>query len=260
MRLIANPQLTSTYSLGTACLLIAASLPLTATADTENRFAWELETGGAWFSRNDVRIPNDAGTRFDLMTLTDSGPDPYIRLYASYAFNSRHSVRINLAPLEVSGTGMLDAPVHFVNSTFAANTPTQGTFKFNTYRLTYRYQLPGGERWDWGVGAALLVRDAKIELHQEDVHEVDDDLGLVPLLHAYGAYRFNNQLSLVLDVEGAAASAGRAIDASLKFYYQLPSGLQLSMGYRTLEGGADNDSLYTFAWVHYAALGVGYTF
>lgn len=42
-----------------------------------SNFSIEVEAGGAWLSRNDVRIPNDAsGTRFALDDLTGSGPFP----------------------------------------------------------------------------------------------------------------------------------------------------------------------------------------
>lgn len=47
---------------------------------------------------------------------------------------------------------------------------------------------------------------------------------------------------------------------ALTLQHALPSGLQVFAGYRTLEGGADNDSLYTFAWLHYAVVGLGYRF
>jgi len=33
------------------------------------------------------RIPGDTGTKFDMLDLTGSGPDAYIRLYATCAFN-----------------------------------------------------------------------------------------------------------------------------------------------------------------------------
>ena len=238
-------------------LFIAAFTALPAQAGTLDL---EIEGGGVWFTKNDVRIPGDTGTKFDMLDLTGKGPDAYLRLYATYEFNERHSLRLNLAPLEVDGTGTLSQEVLFDGVTFAAGVPTEGTFKFNTYRLTYRWMFHRGTQWKWGVGGALLVRDAKIQLQQDALEQADEDLGLVPLLHLYGAYLFNDRASAILDVEGAGASQGRAIDAALKLRYEWPSGWNASAGYRTLEGGADNDSVYTFAWLHYALLTVGYRF
>lgn len=237
----------------------AADSSETATTSAGN-WTLALETGPAWFGRNNVRIPNDTGTRFDMLKLTGDGPVPYARLYATYDFNERHTLRLNLAPLSVTGNGLLDGAVRFQDGDFAADTPTRGLYKFNTYRMTYRWMFHRSEQWDWGLGAALLVRDAEIALRQGNLQRSDDDLGLVPLLHLYGAYHLSDRTSLIMDFEGAAAPQGRAVDLSLKVQHELPSGWHVFGGYRTLEGGADNDSLYTFAWLHFATIGVGRRF
>lgn len=221
----------------------------------------EVEAGPVWFSRNDVRIPNNQqGSRFDMTALTGTGPDGFARVYVTYGFNERHSLRLNVAPLRVAGDGVFDETVMFRGETFESEALVRGSYQFNTYRLTYRWMVQRNERWDLGLGAAVLVRDAKIQLTQGERQAYDDDLGLVPLLHLYGAYRITENTRVVLDLEGAGASQGRAIDASLKLHYALDNGWDVSLGYRTLEGGADNDSLYTFAWIHYGVLGIGYRF
>jgi len=109
-------------------------------------------------------------------------------------------------------------------------------------------------------GGALLVRDAKVELKQGTLKESNTDLCLVPLLHLYGRYFFNERVTATLDVEGAGASQGRAIDAAVKVAYEWPSGWHAAAGYRTLEGGADNNSVYTFAWLHFVLFKIGYAF
>jgi hypothetical protein len=226
----------------------------------QNPWTVELETGPAWFKRNNVRIPNDTGTRFDMLRLTGNGPDAFQRLYASYDFNERHALRLNIAPLEVSGNGTLPSPVRFQDTDFAAGIETRGHYKFNNYRLTYRWMFHRSDTWDLGLGAALLVRDAKIALRQGTLQDSDDDLGVVPLLHLYGAYHLTPRTSVVADFEGAAAPQGRAVDFNLKVQHHITPDWHVYAGYRTLEGGADNDSLYTFAWVHYATFGLGFRF
>jgi len=42
--------------------------------------------------------------------------------------------------------------------------------------------------------------------------------------------------------------------------HELPTGWHVYGGYRTLEGGADNSSVYAFAWLHHASVGIGYRF
>jgi hypothetical protein len=242
------------------CFLCAALCLLTTVTAFAGDLALALESGGVWFSRNDVRIPGDSGTKFDMLDLTGDGPDAYIRLDATYAFNDRHALRLTLAPIETEGTGTLSEATTFEDDVFAPGVPTRGTYRFNTYRLTYRWTFHESERWRWGVGAAVLVRDAEIALEQGDKKQSRDDLGVVPLLHLYGEYHWTDDLDLVLDVEGLASPQGRAFDAALKARYALGENGYASAGYRTLEGGSDIDEVYTFAWLHYALLEVGYRF
>ena len=241
------------YFLLGAILLVNVSAPA-------GELRLQAEGGGVWFSKNNVRIPGDGGTKFDMLDLTGNGSDPYVRLYGTYDFNRRHALRMTFAPLQVDGTGRLSDDVAFKDDVFTASAPTKGTYKFNTYRVTYRWTFHDRGRWRWGLGAAVLVRDADITLEQGDKRQSRDDLGVVPLLHLHAAYRFNDQASVILDVEGAWSPMGRAIDSALKAEYDFDSGWYLAAGYRTLEGGADNDSVYTFAWLHYALAEVGYRF
>ena len=129
------------------CRVLTAVLVGLACAATAQADDIRLETGGVWFSRNDVRIPSDTGTRFDLLELTGKGADPYARLYASHDFNERHSLRLTLAPLRVSGTGTLSRNTSFRGKLFNAGVATQGTYQFSTYRLTYRWLFHDEARW-----------------------------------------------------------------------------------------------------------------
>lgn len=196
-----------------------------------------------------------------MLDLTGNGPDPYVRLYATYDFNNRHALRLTFAPLQVDGTGSLSDDVTFRDDVFTADAPTEGTYKFNIYRLTYRWTFYDRERWRWGLGAAALVRDAHITLEQGDKKQTRDDLGVVPLLHLYSAYRFNDQVLVILDVE----ARGRQWDEPSM---PPPSRLHtISIRDGTWgpdtgrsRGGADHNEVYTFAWLHYALAEAGYRF
>lgn len=224
--------------------------------------SWELEAegGSIWFGRNEVRIPGDTGTRFDMLDLTGAGPDGYGRALVTFHFNPRHALRLTLAPLETEGTGRLGKEVRFEDVVFPGDADVRGTYRFNTYRLAYRWTFLDAPRWVWGLGAAALVRDAEISLEQGDLRASKDDLGIVPLLHLRGEWRWTERLSILADVEGAAASQGRAIDAVLQARWHFRSGAHLSAGYRILEGGADNDDVYTFAELHHLLLAAGWRF
>lgn len=232
---------------------------LAQSAGTKPANSLDLELGLFNFTRNDTRIPGDTGTRFALDDLTDN-TGVASRLQGTWWLNERHALRLTLAPLRTSGTGVLDQQVDFAGERFAAGQATRGDYRFNTYRLTWRYQFEPRDRWEWGAGAAVLVRDARIRLSQGNLVAEDDDLGVVPLLHAQGRYRFSDRTSLVMDFEGLWSPQGRAFDVALRAERDFANGWYGHVGLRTLEGGADNDDVYTFAWVHFLTLGFGYRY
>ena len=224
------------------------------------RWRVELEAGPVWQSRNEVAIPGDTGTRFDLDDVTGQGPFPYGRVTVDYQINQRHALRAMIAPLEISETGTLGQPVDFRGRTFAAGVPTKATYRFNSYRLTYRYLLGCGCDWWFHIGATAKIRDAEIGLEQGGVTETKYDLGFVPLLHLAFEKKLGRRMRFLTDVDFAAASQGRAIDFTAKLYYDVNDRWSLGAGYRTIEGGADNDTVYTFSWFHQAVFSVVYRF
>lgn len=244
---------------GALSLALAAGGPASA-SDDWRRFGLEVEGGPVWATRNDVKIPPATGTRFSLLDLTGKGPESYFRAYASVNFNRRHGIRFLAAPLEIRGSKPLNRPVSFAGGTFAAGTNTEGIFKFNTYRVTYRYTFHEGDRWKLQIGGAGLVRDAKIQLTQPGITARDTDLGFVPLAYFSARYRLSDRASVLFDFEGLGSKQGRALDGVLKVDYDLGKGVTLGAGYRALEGGADVKRVYSFAWLHYAAVSLGYRF
>lgn len=234
--------------------------PASAQASPTPRVTVEVEAGPIFVTRNDARIPPDTGTGFSLLDLTGRGPDPFFRAYVSVQLAERHGLRLLAAPVTTSGTGTLSEPVFFVDREFAPGVPTKGTFKFNTYRLAYRYTLRSNERWQVQIGAAILVRDAKIELEQAGRTVRNTDLGFVPLACFSAKRHLTDRTSLVFDVEGLGSPQGRAIDAAVKVEHRLTSRWLIAAGYRTVEGGADVTAVYTFAWLHFGVLSLGYRF
>ncbi len=201
------------------CLSVAAAVivPCVATAQETSRFAVELEAGPVWQTKNDVQIPNDdSGTRFSLVDLAGKGPWMGARLYFTWNINDRHGVRALLAPLSYTETGVFGEPVNFVGESYLAGVPTEATYQFNSWRLTYRYRFHRSDRWQWWVGFTAKVRDAKIELRQGETTSQDSNVGFVPLLHVAGDWRFADKWHLLLDLDALAGGPGRAEDLALK--------------------------------------------
>jgi len=224
------------------------------------RVSLEIEGGPWWVSRNDVRIPSATGTDFSMLDVTGAGPHGSVRVAATIRLAARHGLRMVAAPLRATGTGAFSAPVAFAGRTFEAGVPTEGIYQFNTYRLGYRYALHQGRDWQVEIGAALLTRDAKIELRQGTTTARDTDLGFVPLASFGVNRRLSDRAWLVIDVEGLGSKQGRAVDAAVKLAIALSAGWTLGAGYRTIEGGADVESVYNFAWLHFGVVSLRYGF
>jgi hypothetical protein len=236
----------------TATLL---AIPAVAAAQETPRFALELEAGPVWQSRNDIQIPNDAGgTRFSLKDLVGTGPWAAGRLYLTWSINDRHGVRVLLAPLSYTETGVFEEPVDFVGESYLPGVPTEATYRFNSWRVSYRYKFHDGERWTWWVGFTAKVRDAEVELRQGDTTSRDTDLGFVPLAHLSADWRFAERWHLLFDLDALAGGPGRAEDLALKLAYDVNDRWTIAGGYRTVEGGADTDDVYSFAWFHSAVI------
>lgn len=243
-------------TLGVTCLA-CAGVPPTARASEAPRFTVRIEGGPVWQSRNDVQIPNDAsGTRFSLDDLVGSGPWPAARAYFTWRTGERHGLRVLVAPLEITGTGVPTQTIDFAGATYAPGVPVEATYRFNSYRLSYRYRLHEGERWTWWAGFTAKVRDAKIALGQGATTSSKTDVGFVPLLHVAGEFRFTPGWRLGLDADALAGGPGRAEDVALTLGRDLGDAWTLTAGYRTVEGGADVDEVYAFAWLHYAVVGL----
>ena len=242
-----------------ATLLISFPVGSDAQEDRK-RFGLELEVGPVWQTSNDVRIPGDTGTEFSFKDLTGAGPYASGRLMFDWDKWERHGLQFVYIPLQISGTGTLDRPTSFNGSTFAPGVDTEGTYKFNTYRLTYKYSFLKRERWHLRIGGTLLIRDAEIELSQPGVSTSDKNVGVAPLVFFSGEYAFAKRWTGILDFDGLAGGPGRALDLALKVRYDLTDRWGLGVGYRTLEGGVDTDDTYNIAWLNYLFLSVSYRF
>ena len=230
---------------------LALLLPASAAAQAP-RLIVELEGGPAWQSYNDVEVPNDgSATRFALDELVGTGPWPAGRLYLTWNLAERHGLRALVAPFSLTETGTPAEPIRFAGADYAAGEPVEATYTFNSYRLTYRYRALGGERSTAWIGFTAKIRDATVALEQGPTSSRKDDVGFVPLLHLAGDWYFAPDWRLRFDADGLAGGPGRAIDATLKLGYDLGRHWTVSAGYRTLEGGADVDEVYAFAWLHY---------
>jgi hypothetical protein len=80
--------------------------------------------------------------------------------------------------------------------------------------------------------------------------------GFVPLVNFDLSWRFAPRTALVVAGDALAAPQGRAEDVLVAVRHQAAERVAFRVGYRVLEGGADNDEVFTFALLHYAVAGI----
>jgi hypothetical protein len=165
-----------------------------------------------------------------------------------------------IAPLTINSSGTFDAPVDFAGATFAPGVPIDGTWTFNSYRVTYRYEPWRKDRWIVGFGVSVKVRDAVIRLESNGKAAEKTDLGVVPLINFKFERRVGARAVFLLEGDALAAPQGRAEDIFAGIVVDAGRQWSVKAGYRFLEGGADNDEVYTFTAIHYGAVGVVFRF
>lgn len=122
--------------------------------------------------------------------------------------------------------------------------------------MTYRYEIYRTKSIACGLGLTGKIRDAKIALKSASLESSKENVGFVPLINFRFSYRFNNHFGALLSGDALAAPQGRAEDVLAALTYGKTDKFRVKIGYRILEGGADNDEVYTFALIHYAVLGL----
>ena len=105
------------------------------------------------------------------------------------------------------------------------------------------------------MGFTAKIRDAKISVRGNGIESVKKNVGFVPIIHFRLLWNFSNSFAFLLDGDALAAPQGRAEDVLAALTMQVSDRIDLKLGYRILEGGADNDKVYTFALIHYASFG-----
>lgn len=220
----------------------------------------DLESGLVFPGYNDVRIPGDQGTLFSLKDDLISETTFFYRVRLGYTIKSRHTLYLLYAPLETKSEGSVPHDVLFEGVEFPANKELEGIYKFNSYRLTYRYEIVQNPGFELGLGLTAKIRDAKISLSSPDLVSEKTNVGFVPIINFRLLWNIDNRFGLLLDGDALAAPQGRAEDVLIAATFKLSDQMRVRAGYRILEGGADNNEVYNFSLFNYASVGITYTF
>ncbi len=226
------------------------------------QFRFDTEFGASFNTQNDVRYPNGENTTANLVDIPDqlgTGQTAFLRLRASYTIKDRHTISGLYAPLTFKSSGSFSRPIEFGNSVYSENDVTDVSYKFNSYRLTYRYRIVNKEKIKFGLGLTGKIRDARIGFSSGIKSDETTDVGFVPLIN----FRLNlyptEKLMFTLNGDALVGPQGRAEDIFAGFEYAISNPVAVKAGYRILEGGADVDQVYNFSLIHYASAGVIFT-
>ena len=222
----------------------------------QSRWRFDFENGAAFNGYNDIGIPKSTGTRFSLTESFDVKPSYFFRMRMTYRFGDRHFLSALFAPLSFNASGRTDTSILFNGTEFPLGADVEALYRFNSYRLTYRYVLVDTDSWNVGIGFTAKIRDAVIRLDAGAVESEKANVGFVPLLHFRVEHPFSAKLVGLLEGDALAAKQGRAEDVLLALLYRLSPKVTVKAGYRIVEGGANVEEVYNFALIHYASLGI----
>ena len=242
--------------LGLCLGLLLMSAPTT----THAQILGDVETGaifGGFYNR--IQIFTDEGTEFNAFGSQFRTPaQPFVRLRFGYTIAKRHTIIGLFAPLTIrSFSNGYNEDILYQNITFDAGQPLEVRYMFNSYRITYRFHIVEKEKITFAMGATAKLRQAEIELSNDQTSSVNRNLGFVPIINFYLNYRPIQKLGIIFEGDALVApnGVGRAEDIFLGAAYYINDNLAIKAGYRLLEGGSRNPESTTFTFIHYASIG-----
>jgi len=215
-----------------------------------------LQAAAVFTEKNDIRIPGDSGTKFSLSDDLSADTEYTGRLEAGYLHKERDYFGIVVAPLSMDSHGRVDRDISYAGTTFPAGTELDATFRFDSYRVTGRRKLVARDDLDVWLGISGKVRDAEITVQGGGKRATKANTGAVPLINFLVDWRFSLPWSFRIAGDALAGPQGRAEDVLFAVLYDVSASTKVLAGYRVLEGGADNDEVYTFSLFHYAVAGI----
>jgi hypothetical protein len=215
-----------------------------------------LQGAAVFTEKNDIRIPGDSGTKFSLSDDLSADTEFSGRLEAGYIHKERDYFGIVAAPLSVDSHGRVNRDISYAGTTFPAGTDLNATFRFDSYRITWRRKLVAREDLDVWLGVSGNIRDAEITVEGGGQRATKANTGFVPLINFLVDWRFSMPWSFRVAGDALVGPQGRAEDVLFALIYDIAPSTKLFAGYRVLEGGADNDEVYTFSLFHYAVAGM----
>lgn len=214
--------------------------------EKEPTIEWVIDTqlGFARVTSNTTQVPNNASaTEIDL----GEGTVESMRIYISAIVKKKHEIRLLFAPLSYESSQVTNSDIMFNGVSFLAGQTTETGYQFNSYRLSYIYHFEPTGRYNYRIGFSGKIRDAYTLVRQDGRESRFDNIGFVPLLHLGVRINLTERIYWDSEVEGSWAPQGYAVDFRSSLNYEINERYSIGAGVGFLGGGADVDSVSTFA-------------
>jgi len=196
---------------------------------------------------------SNSGTYFDYVK--QGGQDvlfPVSRLSLELDFKKRNTLFFLYQPLSLQSQVLLAEDVVVDDLTFSAGTSLNLLYNFPFYRISYlRELLPDNEKYSFGIGASLQVRNATIIFESADGTQfrTNRDVGPVPIMKirfrtehsewAYTEFEADGFYAPISYINGSDNEViGAILDASFRGGLKINDPIDVFFNLRYLGGGA----------------------
>lgn len=204
----------------------------------------------------------------------------FARIAAELEIFRRHTFIFLYQPIDLRTEQVLARDLSIDDLTFPSGTPVNFRYGFDFYRFNYQFDFLRSRRHEIAIGVGLQIRNAAISFTSADgaLRRVNNDIGVVPLLHLRARTTFANGVFLGTEVDGLYARGrvitgslyefeGAILDASIRAGLSVTSFMETFLNLRYIGGGAQGFSPedpppgdgYTNNWLHTLIVSIGFT-
>lgn len=239
-----------------------------------------LELGTVGVVRHTVQFSQD-GSEVDYVQ--EGGQNNlffFARISAELELFRRHTFILLYQPIDLRTEQVLSRDLRIDQLTFPSGTPVNFRYGFDFYRFNYQFDFLRSRRHELAIGVGLQIRNAAISFTSVDgtLRRVNNDIGVVPLLHLRARATFQNGVFIGTEIDGLYARGsvitgslyefeGAILDASLRVGLSVTRFMETYLNLRYLGGGAQGYSPedpppgdgYTNNWLHTVITSIGFT-
>lgn len=238
-----------------------------------------LELGTVGVVKHTIQLSQD-GSELDYVN--EGGQNNlffFARISAEVELFRRHTLIFLYQPIDLRTEQVLSRDVRIDQLTFPSGTPVNFRYGFDFYRFNYQFDFFRSRRHELAIGGGLQIRNAALSFTSADgtLRRVNNDIGVVPLLHLRARTTFRNGLFIGTEIDGLYARGriitgslyefeGALLDASLRVGLSLTNFMETFLNLRYLGGGAQGFSPddpppgdgFTNNWLHTVVASIGF--